>query len=258
MMDGDTRKADYGCEPVRLAFAQTHDKAFAFVRTARPGRVLDVPCGAGAFALRLLRAGIDAHGCDINPAINQAPEVPFKQGDLTKRLPYDDESFDVVTCMDGIEHLENPYHGVREIGRLVRPGGKVFISIPNYLSIERRMKFLLTGCFTKPVTREMFAEKFGGQTFMMHLSPIGYPILKFALEQAGLRVVGLDREKVKPRQYFLWPLAAAIRLYTALWPARTRRRWWLHETSSRAIFWGGNTLLVLAEKAGQPALGHVP
>ncbi len=137
---------------------------------------------------------------------------------------------------------------MRELGRVLRPGGRLFLSIPNYSNIERRLKYVLTGCFTKPVSQERLRTQFGGSTAMMHLSPIGYPILRFALEAAGFRIESLLRDKVKYRQYLLFPLWAGLKAMQALSSPSRRAKWWTKEMLSPPIFWGGNTLMVVAIK----------
>ena len=57
-------------------------------------------------------------------------------------LPYDDSSFDYITCIEGLEHIENPQQAIREFSRPLKPGGHLIASIPNILNIEERFKWL--------------------------------------------------------------------------------------------------------------------
>jgi hypothetical protein len=135
---------------------------------------------------------------------------------------------------------------------VLRPGGTLVLSIPNYLNIERRLKFLITGCFTKPVPPERLKELRPEGVALLHLSPMGYPQVKLMVELAGLRVQGLYRDRVKVKQMLLlWPLVLLIRLYTRLWPGRARQRYLLDELEGPALLTGGNTLVIQARK---PAL----
>ena len=128
------------------------------------------------------------------------------------------------------------------------------MSTPNYLNIERRLKFLMTGFFTKPVSQQMFRERFHGQVYAMHLSPIGYTLIRFILEHAGFRLTEIIHDKKKPKQLFLRPLVWFIRLYALFWPREKREQYWLSETLGGNILDGGNTLIIVAQKSNEPIL----
>jgi SAM-dependent methyltransferase len=78
---------------------------------ARSGRVLDVACGTGRVTALLVREGFaEVVGSDVSNAMmtvakRQLPHVEFFQGDAT-RLPFDDNSFDAVTCIGLLMHLD--------------------------------------------------------------------------------------------------------------------------------------------------------
>ncbi len=63
------------------------------------------------------------------------------QCNLEEELPFDDHSFDIVTALDVLEHLENPHQALRELFRVARKA--VFISLPNMYYIQFRWNFLL-------------------------------------------------------------------------------------------------------------------
>ena len=65
------------------------------------------------------------------------------QCDLESKLPFDDNSFDVVTALDVLEHLDNPHQALQELIRIARKS--VLISLPNMYYIEFRCRFLLGG-----------------------------------------------------------------------------------------------------------------
>ena len=132
-----------------LARQETHDWIGNALSGEKRGFVLDVPAGSGAFGLRLKEMGFSVSCCDINPSGFSAKGIEIKEGDLNGSLPYSSGSFDFITCMEGLEHLENPFNAIREFQRLLKPAGKLFLSLPNYLNIERRMRFLMTGLFSR-------------------------------------------------------------------------------------------------------------
>jgi len=105
---------------------------------ARPGmKALDVCCGTGDLALALARRGAETVGLDFTqsmlevaatrgrvPASGQPPQ--FVWGDA-QRLPFPDNSFDIVTVGYGLRNLANWETGLAEMRRVTRPGGQLLI-----------------------------------------------------------------------------------------------------------------------------------
>ena len=98
-------------------------------------RILDVGCGTGANLKMLANYG-RAEGVDISP---QAVEFCRERGlDTVKlgaaeQLPYEDDSFEIVTALDVIEHLDDDVAGLREIGRVLRRDGRVLLFVPAFM-----------------------------------------------------------------------------------------------------------------------------
>lgn len=105
-------------------------------------RILEVACGRGGFSNELARAGAHVTGCDFSfvavqvaenkrRATNGHASSGFVQGDA-HQLPFGDNSFDVVISCETIEHLPDAFMGLREMLRVSKPGGKLFLTTPNY------------------------------------------------------------------------------------------------------------------------------
>lgn len=97
--------------------------------------ILDVGCGTGA-NLKMLRTFGGAEGVDVSI---QAVDFCHQRG-LTRvklgaieQLPYDDESFDIVTALDVIEHLDDDVAGLREIRRVLRANGRLLVFVPAFM-----------------------------------------------------------------------------------------------------------------------------
>jgi len=96
----------------------------------RPGdRVLDACCGTGDLALEDLKAGGHVIGLDFSErmlerARRKSDAIEWVQGDATA-LPYEDGSFDAVTVGFGIRNVEDLEAGLRELARVLRPGGRL-------------------------------------------------------------------------------------------------------------------------------------
>ena len=108
-----------------------------------PGaRVLDVGCGVGRLMLRLQRRGCEVAGVDIlrrdlvsarRLLAGNGPPSTFVQAD-GGRLPFIDASFDFVACTETLEHAADAAMMLRELARVLRPGGRLVVSVPDTLS----------------------------------------------------------------------------------------------------------------------------
>ena len=119
-------------------FLESWDERFyaryADTLAAGGGKVLDVGCGVGQVLKRLQAAGCQAHGVDVSrPNIERALQVsPLCQLYDGRELPYPDATFDGAGALNVLEHVENPELFIRELARVVRPGGRVVLSSPNF------------------------------------------------------------------------------------------------------------------------------
>ncbi|TDD30337.1 methyltransferase domain-containing protein [Kribbella turkmenica] len=98
--------------------------------------VLDVACGTGIVARHAAeRVGATGHvtGLDLNQAMlavaaRRGPDLTWQQGDVAA-LPFEDGSFDAVTCQSAAMFFPDVVGALREMGRVTRPGGKVAVQV---------------------------------------------------------------------------------------------------------------------------------
>jgi SAM-dependent methyltransferase len=216
----------------------------------RPGaRVLDVPSGPGLLSEALRRLGYEVTAGDLNAeAFALHGTIPFQQLDLEEKLPFGDGSFDVVYCGDGIEHLENPFAAFREFARILDVGGSVIIATPNYLNLERKLRFFLTGAVTKPLRRQPGFGS-GPKRDRGHINPITLIRLAYMAECAGLELARSFTILKKPRQRIMAPIAWLVLLYRMFLSERDRQNLWAEQSLSLKMLLGGKKLFTEFKKA---------
>src|SRR3989441_5926441 len=111
--------------------------ALEMVEAATPpfSRILDAGCGSGVMAAKLIQRGYAVWGIDLaEPMIRHARQLcgsaRFGVGDI-ERIPFPDNTFDVVVSLGVIEYLESDEQALHEIWRVLRPGGEAVIAISN-------------------------------------------------------------------------------------------------------------------------------
>lgn len=109
-------------------------------RNKEPGRVLDVGCGNGVLLLKFVDLGWKTHGVDVSPwTKDYAERIGFKYYQTTIEAgDFPSDHFDLVVSTSTLEHIAQPRIHVREILRVLKPGGVAYFSgIPNYGKILR-------------------------------------------------------------------------------------------------------------------------
>lgn len=123
-----------------------YDLVLEFLSPVQGKRILEVACGRGGFSRLLASKGAIVVGVDFsNSALTIAREkllrhpesigrVTYMQGDA-QDLPFDQGSFDIVISCETIEHVPNPRAAIREMHRVCKLGGVLYLTAPNYLNL---------------------------------------------------------------------------------------------------------------------------
>jgi SAM-dependent methyltransferase len=155
-------------------------------------RLLDLGCGAGRHAYEALRRGARVVAFDYDEAelkdvaamaatMDQAGDIPATGGSATTRgdatrLPFPDASFDRIIAAEVLEHIPDDVAAIRELARVLRPGGSMTVTVPAWLA--ERVCWALSDEYHAP-----FVE--GGHVRIYRASD-----LRARLRDAGLEPVG--------------------------------------------------------------------
>ncbi len=164
-------------------------KVYKFIEKYVPNKegkkLLDIGCADGSFAALLQKKGFDVYGIDIaKKAIRRARSkgIKAKVGDLGKKLPYKSNSFDVIIMCEVIEHIFDTDFLLREIYRIIKKGGFLFITTPNVASFTSRVKLIFGGY---PNGLEYYV----GQRTSGHIRAYTPAILRRQLNRDGFKVI---------------------------------------------------------------------
>ena len=217
--------------------------------SSRPrGKLLDAPAGYGHLSMKLKELGFEVVCGEIEPEIFKAEGLECIFTDLNKSIKAPDESFDYVCCVDGLEHMTDPYRAVEEFSRVLKPGGVGIFSIPNYSNIEKRLQFFLKGSLTKPKTIDDY-NKSGQNLFNFHNSPLTITILDIMFVINKLKIEAILRDKIKLKQYFFLPVVLAMKMASFFSSEQTKRKNRYDITLKNEVIFGGNTLIFILRKS---------
>lgn len=182
----------------------------------RPGRLLDVGSGRGELLLAAREQGWTAVGLDPSPAFARyaarysGAEV---RGCAIEECGFEPESFDVVIFAAVLEHVYNPDETVREIARVLRRGGALFVDVPN----ERGLYFRAGNLY----------QRLRGRDWSVNLAPTFDPYHLFGFSPRALRAL-LGKHGLRPVQ---WRVYAG----TSMVPARGGLAGRLEQLAARAV-----------------------
>jgi 2-polyprenyl-6-hydroxyphenyl methylase/3-demethylubiquinone-9 3-methyltransferase len=120
--------------PLRLGYIERHAGSLA------GKKIVDVGCGGGILSESMAQKGAEVTGIDMGEAplsvaklhkLESGVEVDYQRTTAEQLAAEHPESFDVVTCMEMLEHVPDPASVVAACARLVKPGGQVFFSTIN-------------------------------------------------------------------------------------------------------------------------------
>ena len=174
----------------------------ANVHSPLPGEALDIGSGNGELtgAIRA-RFGLRTSACDYTDTLMKDSTQRVDVVDLnTDELPYLDGRFCLVTCIGTIEHLEQTRHLLREIFRVLEPGGFAVISTPNILNLPSRLRYLATGFFSRfhPLAIRERCNA-GGR-----INPVSYFYLAHALAETGFLDLEAGVDCYQRRSWLSW------------------------------------------------------
>lgn len=194
-------------------------------------KILDLSCAGGETAKMLDQLGYRVVATEYGLLPKMPGAIESVGGvDLNAFLPFRSASFDGVDMVEVIEHIENQSQLVREISRVLKPGGVLLVSTPNVLNVFSRVRFLFTGFLRGRVRPAHYTSRPGQapNIYLLHFYELYYLLFHY-----GFRVTELRKTRVKFAARFftalLWPFMGLFSLVAVIHaekdPVQRRQNW---------------------------------
>lgn len=190
--------------------------------------VVDVPAGNGVSTEQLHKAGASTIALDLFPDFFRVDGLNCLKADLSETLPLSSESADFVLCQEGIEHVSDQLKCFRELSRVLKVGGKLLVTTPNYSGLRSRVSYLLNeselmGKIMPPneVDSVWFSEGGDSKMYFGHINLIGIQKLRLFGVLSGLKIKKIHPNRVNYTALMMFPFLYPFIVYFS-WSAFRR------------------------------------
>ena len=196
---------------------EAFEVALAILKASGAEDVLDCPAGRGAFAWRLIESGVQVTCADIFPKGFEISEKICDFTDLNVSLPYDEESFDAVVCLNGLHRVWARGKAMAEFSRVLRPGGHFIVTFCNPGNLSHRLAYFLSGTAMHdmvgpPITQQPYIDN-PASTYRFPLSIAHIASLS---DNVSLEITSIGSCNLSLKSLALAPLAIGPLLYRAI------------------------------------------
>jgi ubiquinone/menaquinone biosynthesis C-methylase UbiE len=180
---------------------------------SRPGRVLDWGCGHGQVSHLLRERGIETVAYDYRAGspptlvrLEQFPEIEAHVGGDPVLLPFEDDEFDTVLSCGVLEHVARPADSLRELQRVLRPGGRLLIyKLPNRLSYLERVARHLGMYYHGALPDD---RVYGRRSAVSLLSANGFRVVDF--RRTNMLPLTIEHPLAQRYSAFIWKLNVVL------------------------------------------------
>jgi len=188
-------------------------------------RVIDIPAGNGATTEILSEAGAEVEAFDLFPEYFLVKGIECRRADITRGIPVPDACADMVTCQEGIEHFSDQLRTLKEINRVLKPGGRLLLTTPTYSSLSARFSYLLFESETHKTMPPneiddiwMSHKEAGGEVYHGHIFLIGLQKLRILGKLSGFSIEECRYMRLSKGSLALFPF-----FYPLIWASSWQR-----------------------------------
>ncbi len=194
--------------------------------------VIDTPAGSGTTSKALKEVGAEVLAYDLFPEYFRTKGLTCQRANIMEGLPVADESADALICQEGIEHFSDQYQALNEFNRVLKKGGSLFITTPNYSNLQSKLSYLLfeTEYHLKTMPPNeidsvwMADDSRTNEIYFGHLFLLGIQKLRLLAQLSGFRIKQTIFTKASTTSVVLLPFFYPLIRLTGWWTYRNRVR----------------------------------
>jgi SAM-dependent methyltransferase len=177
-------------------------------------KIVDIPAGNGITSRILKEICAEPIPFDLFPEYFEIEEITCVRANISTGLPLKDEAVDGVICQEGIEHFSDQFGAFKEFNRVMKPGGTLLVTTPNYSNIRSKLSYLLSESerfnSTMPPNELdsiwMTKQNITSEIYFGHIFLIGIQKLRVLAKLAGFRIKKYHFTRAKSTSVILLPL----------------------------------------------------
>ncbi len=192
-------------------------------------RIVDIPAGNGITSRIIKEIGAEPFAFDLFPEYFSEKDIICKKVNISTGIPVDDKFADAVICQEGMEHFSDQLHALREFNRILKDGGMLLITTPNYSNIRAKASYLLAeserfNSMMAPNELDsvwMSKKDKDIEIYYGHIFLIGIQKLRVLAKLSGFKIRKIHFTRAKPTSIILLPLFYPF-IYLSNWIAYRR------------------------------------
>lgn len=175
--------------------------------------VIDFPAGNGVTTRIIKDLGAIPLAFDLFPEFFNVEGIICERANISEGLPVNDKTADVLICQEGIEHFTDQLRAIREFNRVLKPGGRLLVTTPNYSNLRSKLSYLLgeTERFNSKLAPNeldsiwMSKQDISAEIFYGHIFLIGIQKLRTLARLSGFKIQQIYFTRAKSTSVLLFP-----------------------------------------------------
>ena len=176
-------------------------------------KIVDFPAGNGITSRLIKEIGATPYPFDLFPEYFNVEGIDCRRANITSGIPLEQSFADAVICQEGIEHFADQFNALKEFNRILKPGGTLLITTPNYSNIRAKLSYLLSeserfNSIMAPNELDsvwMSKQEITDEIYFGHIFLIGIQKLRVLARLAGFRIKKVHFTRAKSTSVLILP-----------------------------------------------------